>query len=251
MNRGVKFVLAANLIVLALLALVYPHLMISPGRLIAGHQDLEGDCFACHASFTGASAERCAACHKPADIGRLTTAGLPIVKPRNKTPFHQQLVKEDCVGCHSDHAGVKRYRREGRFEHTLLSTASREECNNCHRSPEDRIHQAVTGKCGQCHTLDRWKPATFDHDAYFLLDRDHNVQCATCHERNDYRGYTCYGCHEHNADKIWREHVKEGIRDFRNCVECHRSADKHDIRGKDHGKHKDHKSKRKHHDDDD
>ena len=251
MNRTVKFVLAANLIVLALLTLIYPHLMISPGKLIVGHQDLEGDCFACHAPFTGASAGRCTACHQPADIGRLTTVGLPLVNPLTKTPFHQQLIKEDCVACHSDHAGVKRYRREGRFEHSLLSASSRETCNTCHRSPEDRIHQSVKGECSQCHRQDRWTPATFDHDRYFLLDRDHNVQCATCHERNDYRGYTCYGCHEHHPDKIWREHVKEGIRDFRNCVECHRSADEHDIRGKGQGEHKGRKSGRDHDDDDD
>ena len=31
---------------------------------------------------------------------------------------------------------------------------------------------------------------------------------------------------------IRREHIEEGIRDFDNCVECHRSADEHDIRGR-------------------
>ena len=56
------------------------------------------------------------------------------------------------------------------------------------------------------------------------------MKCATCHIRNDYSAYTCYGCHEHSAEKIRREHVKEGIRDYRNCVECHRNADEHDIR---------------------
>ncbi|NCA89830.1 MAG: hypothetical protein EOM92_13215 [Gammaproteobacteria bacterium] len=92
MNRTVTFVLAANLIVLALLALVYPHLMISPGKLIVGHEDLEGDCFACHAPFTGASAGRCTDCHQPADIGRLTTVGLPLVNPLTKTATSDLLI---------------------------------------------------------------------------------------------------------------------------------------------------------------
>jgi hypothetical protein len=48
--------------------------------------------------------------------------------------------------------------------------------------------------------------------------------------RDDYSRYTCYGCHEHSPEKIRREHIEEGIRDFKNCVECHRSADEHDIR---------------------
>jgi hypothetical protein len=43
---------------------------------------------------------------------------------------------------------------------------------------------------------------------------------------NDYKKYTCYGCHEHTPANIRREHVEEGIRNFDNCVECHRSGDK-------------------------
>jgi hypothetical protein len=62
-----------------------------------------------------------------------------------------------------------------------------------------------------------------------VLDRDHNTRCVTCHVRNDYQQYTCYGCHEHTPANIRREHVEEGIRDFNDCVECHRSADEHDI----------------------
>ena len=230
MNKFLKIVLAANLIVLAILAFVYPHLMVGPGKLIPGHSQLETDCFACHAPFVGSVTERCISCHKPEDIGRLTTLGLPIQKPLTSTPFHQQLQKQDCLACHSDHAGVKRYRVTGRFNHALLQTDARKECQSCHKSPNDALHQQITGNCSQCHIQEKWVPATFDHDKFFILDRDHNVKCATCHERNDYSRYTCYGCHEHTPEKIRREHIEEGIRDFKNCVECHRSADEHDIR---------------------
>ena len=58
-----------------------------------------------------------------------------------------------------------------------------------------------------------------------MLDRDHNTTCVTCHTGNDYKRYTCYGCHEHTPAKVRAEHEEEGIRDFENCVECHRSAD--------------------------
>jgi hypothetical protein len=136
MNRAVKYVLAANLIGLTILTFIYPNLMVGPGKLIVGHQDLEEDCFACHAPFVGATAERCVTCHKPADIGRLTTAALPIAKPLTSTPFHQQLIKDDCMACHSDHAGVKRYRHAGRFNHDLLRVAARNECQTCHRAPQ-------------------------------------------------------------------------------------------------------------------
>lgn len=231
MNRAVKFILAINLIILTILVFVYPHLMVGPGKLIPGHRQLDPDCFACHAAFTGAASDRCVACHKPAEIGRLTSAGLPLRKPLTSTPFHQKLVSEDCVACHSDHAGVRRYRQQGRFDHALLKKDTRELCQDCHKSPTDALHRQITGNCSQCHRQDKWTPATFDHNQYFELDRDHNDRCVTCHVRNDYSRYTCYGCHEHTLDNVRRKHIKEGIRDYDNCVECHRNADEHDIRG--------------------
>ena len=250
MNRIVKLVVACNLIVLAVLAFVYPQLMVGPGKLIPGHQKLEADCFACHASFTGASSSRCVTCHKPGDVGRLTTTGQPIAKPLTSTPFHQKLISQDCVACHSDHAGVKRFRQQGRFDHALLQKDARAQCQDCHKSPSDSLHQQITGNCSQCHNQDKWAPATFDHNKYFSLDRDHITRCATCHVRNDYSRYTCYGCHEHSLASIRREHIGEGISKFDNCVECHRSGDKHDIKDGGEGRgEREGKGGRKSHDD--
>jgi len=231
MSRLLKIILLLNLLALAVLAFVYPNLMEGPGKLIPGHKLLEGDCFACHAPFTGASSTKCVSCHKPADIGRITTAGVAITKPLTSTPFHQKLISEDCVACHSDHAGVKRFAVQGSFNHTLLKKETRNECQACHKSPTDSLHQQITGNCAQCHTQEAWTPATFDHDKFFVLDGDHNTRCVTCHVRNDYSSYTCYGCHEHTTANIRRKHIEEGISKFDDCVECHRSADENDIRG--------------------
>jgi hypothetical protein len=239
MSWFLKAILALNLSVLALLSFVYPQLMVGPGKLVPGHKQMEGDCFACHAAFTGASSVRCVVCHKTGTIGLLTTAGLPIAKPGTTTPFHQELSRQDCVACHSDHAGVKRYRLQGRFNHSLLTKTTNDQCQSCHKTPKDALHQQISGNCLQCHNQQKWTPATFEHDKYFALDGDHNTACVTCHPRNDYSRNTCYGCHEHTATNIRREHIEEGISKFDNCVECHRSANKHDIKGgKDQGKHK-------------
>lgn len=230
MSRALKIILAINLMALAILTFVYPHLMVGPGKLIPGHNELTTDCFACHAPLFGTTTEHCTACHKTEAIGKLTTLGKVIQKPLTNTPFHQKLLKPDCLACHSDHAGVKRFRIAGQFNHSLLEADTRKECQSCHKSPADSLHQQITGNCSQCHTQQKWVPATFDHDKYFVLDRDHNAKCATCHVQNDYSRYTCYGCHEHSLDKIRREHIDEGIRDFKDCVKCHRSADEYDIR---------------------
>ena len=231
MSRTLKVILAINLMVLAWLTFAYPDLMVGPGKLIPGHKQLETDCFACHVSFNGASPPKCASCHKPANIGRLTTTGAPVLKPLTATPFHQELISQDCVACHSDHAGVKRYHLKGNFDHSLLKQETSDQCQACHKSPADALHKSITGNCGQCHTQQAWTPANFEHDNYFRLDRDHNASCVTCHLSNVYSRYTCYGCHEHTVANIRREHIEEGIRQFDNCVDCHRSSNKHDIKG--------------------
>ena len=233
MNKILKIVIATSLIVLAILVFVYPSVMVAPGKLIAEHKSLENDCFACHAPFTGVSSERCIVCHKPAEIGRLTTTGQAITNPRISMPFHQKLISQDCIACHSDHAGYKRFRLEGRFNHDLLDKKTSEQCQDCHKSPTDSLHQQITGNCAQCHTQEKWKPTTFDHTQYFALDDNHNTRCITCHVGNDYSRYTCYGCHEHSPSSIQNEHIEEGINNFDNCVECHKSANEHDIRGRD------------------
>ncbi len=253
MNPLLKLILAANLLLLTVLVFVYPHLMVGPGKLIPGHKHLETDCFACHAPLTGASSQRCVGCHKTEDIGRLSSTGQPLVKPLSTVAFHQKLAQQDCVACHSDHAGVKRFRVQGRFNHALLLTATRTQCQSCHKPPADTLHKEVSSNCGQCHSQEKWLPATLDHNKYFELDRDHNSRCITCHAGNDYSRYTCYGCHEHSQQKIRREHIEEGIRDYDNCVECHRNSNEHDIRGGGRegkqGKHDKKRSGKKHDDD--
>jgi hypothetical protein len=263
-------VIAANLVVLVSLAFAYPHLMVSPGSLSRGHTELATDCFACHAPWRGAAAKRCIKCHAPVDIGLRSTKGVALPQRGLKTSFHQDLVEQDCVACHSDHAGPRLTQRSRKpFSHELLRVAVRDRCEschatpkndihrdltvgcgqchrvqawkpatfdhalltnntgctNCHKAPSDSLHRQVQGNCGQCHATTAWKPATFEHGKFFVLDRDHDTTCVTCHAGSDFKRYTCYGCHEHTQSNVRAEHEEEGIRDFEDCVKCHRSAD--------------------------
>jgi Class III cytochrome C family len=216
-------VVAINLVVLLALAVVYPHLMVSPGPLVKGHEHLATDCFACHAAWRGASTQRCIGCHALADVGLKTTQGVPIPSRSVKVSFHQALTEQDCMACHSDHQGPQLTKRSRKpFAHTLLKVSERQACASCHVAPKDTMHRAVRVECSQCHSDTAWKPATFEHDRYFVLDRDHRAPCETCHKNNDFSRYTCYGCHEHSEAKVRAEHLEEGIRDFERCVECHR-----------------------------
>lgn len=271
-NKTVTIIFIINLAAAILLAIFFPHLMISPGKLIDVHAELATDCFACHTPFIGSTSEKCTVCHKVEEIGKKTTDGLLIAMENKNVAFHQKLIEENCVSCHSDHEGVKAFRPISRFSHNLLDPALQKQCDTCHSSPGDALHLKVKGNCAQCHTLegwipaifeheeyfrsvgnrectgchqkpddrlhkkldiacgichslDKWKPASIDHEKYFRFDKDHQTECVTCHVNNDYAHYTCYGCHEHSRSGIRKKHVKEGIKDYEKCVECHRSGD--------------------------
>ncbi|MES2634527.1 MAG: class III cytochrome C family protein [Pseudomonadota bacterium] len=225
-RKWLLVLIALNLVVLVGLAFIYPHLMVAPGALSPAHAGLSTDCFACHAPLRGVSEQRCTTCHAIADIGLRTSKGAAIARAVPKAPFHQQLVQQDCIACHSDHAGpMLTHRTRKPFSHELLIATARDRCESCHKPPKDNLHRQTQGSCAQCHKASAWKPATIEHDKLFLLDGDHNAPCATCHKASDFKTYTCYGCHEHTPANIRRKHEKEGVRDFDNCVECHRSAD--------------------------
>jgi len=237
-RRLALLIIGANLAAAAVLAFAYPHLMLAPGALRPAHAALATDCFACHAPLDGTSAGRCIACHAVKDIGLRDTKGVALAKPDLKAAFHRELIAQDCAACHSDHQGLKLTQGKRKaFSHALLQPAARERCESCHEKPADTLHRQISGNCAQCHTPAKWKPANFDHARYFVLDRDHDhdatcATCVTCHANNDYKRYTCYGCHEHTQSKVRAKHVKEGIREFENCVECHRSANEHESGGR-------------------
>ena len=164
----------------------------------------------------------------------------PKLTKRSRKPFTHDLLKvavrDTCSSCHAAprdtvHRGLKvecskchesKAWKPAHFDHALLAKAELDRCESCHNAPTDRLHRQIQDSCYSCHKTEAWKPATFDHDKYFVLDQDHQASCETCHKSNDYSRYTCYGCHEHSQAKVRAEHVEEGIKNFENCVECHR-----------------------------
>lgn len=191
------------------------------------HQSfLNQDCIACHTDHKGINPKlslgkfehslltkpilnNCINCHKT---------------PKNE--LHKQLTT-DCKGCHN----TNDWKASKTFNHELITGLNKNNCTSCHQSPKDAFHQSVKTNCSECHTTKKWLPSSFNHSSFFVLDKNHSPnKCSTCHVGNDFKKYTCYGCHEHSEATIRSEHLEEGIRNFQDCVLCHKSANEHDIR---------------------
>jgi len=240
-----------GVVLLIILIIKYPDVMINPGDLSSGHQDLKTKCFSCHTPFRGTRTEKCLACHELNKIGVTTVEGSPVTSTNTVEPFHNLLLtkKTNCYNCHkaqlpgdflhkqfgsncfSCHS-TSRWQIE-RFDHSLVKTAINARCSSCHKKniPGDVLHQGIQMGCGECHTTNHWRPATFEHDQYFRFDRKHPPRCESCHQNPaNFKQYTCYNCHEHSYLKIaanchpsgreadakreWRKLNRKGTRPF-------------------------------------
>jgi len=264
-----KLVIILSIGLAIFLIVQFPHATINPGQLLEGHQSLNNKCLSCHKAFSGIVNEKCISCHILNDIGKNKKG------KQNKPLFHQELSKQACSSCHTEHQGINPEHTLSGFKHELLSTSIINNCNSCHNKPADNLHTQVSANCNSCHQTQSWKgsnafnhevllnksncaschqkpkdnfhkiindscnkchstskwvPSTFDHSAYFTLDQHHNTNCNTCHTKNNYSSFTCYGCHEHSESKIIAEHNEEGIYNISNCTSCHKSGNEHDIK---------------------
>ncbi len=195
----------------------------SLARHAVDYQDQPITCTTCHRNDLQTFDQAvCADCHSAAD---------PIFMQD-----HQAQFGPNCTSCHD---GVDRMRN---FDHAdvfpldgahagLECTACHEnqmfagtpsECWQCHAEPE--IHAGFFGlQCQNCHQTDAWAPARMRVHT-FPLDHGNQgeVSCEVCHP-NRYTEYTCYGCHEHQADAIAQSHTRAGIAlaDLPDCIACH------------------------------
>lgn len=216
------------IVLIAWLVYLFPGEAISPGDLLEKHSHLEENCSSCHVTFQGPSGEKCTKCHAPEKIGTLKPGISGTAK--KAVTFHREFGPDSCISCHKEHQGRFASSQTVQFSHQMLGLKDMQNCIECHPRPQDSIHQKASQNCAQCHSSSNWGSAEIDHSAYFRFDRDHQANCSTCHPNSNFNEYTCYNCHEHSEQKVSRKHFKEGIRDFNDCAECHRSGDEHDIR---------------------
>ncbi len=165
-------------------------------------QSTPQDCFTCHAkddSHQGKFGRDCKGCHTAQSWKQAT-----FDHARSAFPLTGAHVQVACDRCHQD-----------QFKGTPKA------CSACHNSPAS--HPGVfEGECDTCHSTDAWTPAQFNGKHTFPIDHGEGglSACKTCHPQ-DYQTYTCYSCHEHQANEVSAKHLEEGINDFQDCTRCH------------------------------
>jgi len=197
------------------------------------------NCLNCHEASNTSIHDQlstdCNSCHNTTDWESITTFNHAMILGDTKNDCiscHQspkdavhEMSGTNCIECHTTTKW-----KPATFNHDKILADSNSTCISCHQTPKDSFHDGAGTNCAECHSTTKWVPSTFNHASYFVLDRNHNSSCITCHINNNFETYTCYSCHEHSEAKIRNEHLEEGIRDFENCVSCHKSSNEHDIR---------------------
>jgi hypothetical protein len=187
----------------------------------------QDDCVACHQSdydgqHVGSGfATTCRDCHtvdtwEDAEFNHLQASG-----GFDLVGAHALLTCESCHG--SDDPS--------RHELLFPAPSGQDDCVACHQSDYDGQH-AGTGfatTCLDCHTVDSWQGAVFDHDGQFfpIYSGKHQGRwsdCATCHTvPGDFSSFSCFNCHEHNRTDTDRDHseVNGYVYQSTACLSCH------------------------------
>ncbi|MCX6149434.1 MAG: hypothetical protein NTX22_02795 [Ignavibacteriales bacterium] len=175
-------------------------------------------CFDCHSSdyysakspnhVDGNFSRECQDCHQLSDVqwnvSQFAHNFFPLVGGHNV---------KTCFSCH----------QQNKF------TGLSKECITCHRSNfeaaknPDHIANNIPIKCENCHSINAWQPASFNHAlTTFPLTGAHiNTQCTQCHISGYGKISTdCYSCHKPDYDNSKNPaHKTAGF--STTCNSCH------------------------------
>ena len=164
------------------------------------------DCFGCHpepAVHKGMYGTACETCHSTKTFGDLKA--LHDVGDFSLAGAHDQV---DCAKCHPH---GEKLRGSGNL------------CISCHR--KDDIHKnALSPRCGECHTQRSFAPARFDHITVGcnLMGLHATLPCADCHKNGNYGAVSpmCVSCHRNDALRV-KQPDHRAFPNLSECGSCH------------------------------
>jgi hypothetical protein len=192
----------------------------------------------------------CRDCHTSASVYRFETLGVECVNCHRedymnaKDPDHVTgKYSVNCLECHSENTTSW---NAGLINHDFFALTGGHnigcglchttkpfgkistECNTCHNKHfttaqlPKHVEAGIPVKCENCHTINGWKPSTFNHlsTGYELRDAHLSVvQCSDCHKGNlTSAGTGCISCHQVQYNNA-PDHKKLNYNV--DCARCH------------------------------
>ncbi|WP_319592237.1 hypothetical protein [uncultured Draconibacterium sp.] len=192
---------------------------------------IQNDCLSCHTEGFSGTSSSCNSCH----ISNYNEAA---------NPSHLSAgISQECETCHDeegwspslfDHTVTSGFELTGGHSdrqcvdcHLGTTTAADPACISCHQenynSAENHLASNYPTDCLQCHSVNSWDGADFDHNlTQFPLTGSHiATECTACHT-DGYAGTStlCSSCHTENYNTAQNpSHVSAGI--ALDCEDCH------------------------------
>jgi predicted CXXCH cytochrome family protein len=175
-------------------------------------------CADCHADIhRGQMGARCEQCHT---VNGWKVSVQAIQNHQNRFPLIGAHAAVECDACHKGAA-------TGQFQG--LST----QCYSCHAesfqqaSNPNHVTSQFSTNCQQCHSMNSWLDATFDHNATgFPLSGAHaTTPCANCHVNGNYNltNTACVSCHLKDFQSTTNpNHAQQGF--AQTCETCHNTS---------------------------
>jgi len=190
------------------------HIQVSCANCHAsGYSGISTDCVSCHqTNFQQAANPNHVALSIPTNCESCHTTNpgwTPATFPIHNNVFPlvgaHSLIK-NCDDCH-----------KGNYNNTPKL------CYDCHasdfNSTNDPPHQSqnLSHDCLQCHNMNSWSGATFNHSFFPISSKHSNVKCNECHSETGYKPQ-CLSCHLND----FLDKHKQG--DRTDCWSCHSTS---------------------------
>ncbi|HUN59098.1 MAG TPA: NAD(P)-binding domain-containing protein [Candidatus Binataceae bacterium] len=181
MMRRLGWIIGVAAILFTALMLA-PRTSYQPGRVIAAHAQLEGECGSCHRAWHGPVSQRCIVCH--GDISDVNPHGaMDMSDELTSVPPGRQLMLDKnnylaCLSCHSEH--------QGRI--VDISAAASFACTWCHHHPSIRaVDEHVAASVTRPDPPANNFTEPFNHKLHKALIESHyparpgGFACTSCH----------------------------------------------------------------------
>jgi hypothetical protein len=181
----------------------------------------ENDCITCHqANYDAEHAVdgfpvTCTDCHSDTEWSGAVIDHASLSGGYTLTGAHEPL---GCNNCHTQPGNV-----------LIFTPTDETDCIACHQTNYDAEHASdmFPLACADCHNVNMWEDASFDHDAdYFPIysgsHREAWSNCGSCHTAApDVSTFSCTACHGETDMNQKHNEVSRYFYDSMECLSCH------------------------------